>query len=79
MAFTELKLVRLCWKIMSDIKITYDEGHDVEMTKRGFMNVKIKQEFDGNRLEYDTTFVSQSITKQIFNDHLHDTFGVNDE
>ena len=50
-----------------EIKVTYDEGHDVEMTRRGFMNVKIQQEYNNQRLEYDTTFISQEAIKQLLN------------
>ena len=60
-----------------EIKITCDEGHDVEMTRRGFMNVKIKQEYDCQRLDYDTTFVSQEVAKQVLDgtEQPPNTFG----
>lgn len=40
------------------IKVQHIESQDVEMTRRGFMDVKIKKEYDGKTYEYDTTFVS---------------------
>lgn len=40
------------------ITVQHIEAPDVEMTRRGFMDVKIKKEYDGKTYEYDTTFVS---------------------
>lgn len=49
------------------VKTTFDNGHDVEMTKRGLMNVHIKQEYNGQTLEYDTSFsVNRDTPKNTF-------------
>lgn len=48
------------------IKTEYDEGHDVEKTKRGFMDVKIKQSYGDVETEYNTTFLSKEISEKSF-------------
>lgn len=62
---------------MSDelIKTQYYDGHDVDMTRRGFMDVKIKTEYANQTNEYMTTFISKSVS-DTFNKN---TFGeIND-
>lgn len=61
------------------VKTTFDEGHDVEKTKRGFMDVKIKQEFDGKPFEYDTTFLSKNITEKTFEEQYMCTWSKDNE
>ena len=39
------------------IKTEYVEGSDVEKVKRMFIDVKITQEYNNQKLTYDTTFL----------------------
>lgn len=47
------------------VKTQYVEAPDVEKTKRGFLDVHIKQEYNGSSFEYDTTFLSSNVTKKL--------------
>lgn len=49
-----------------DVKLV--ESHDVDLLKRGFMDVKISQSYNNHELEYDTNF--QFNTKQDQQDWL---------
>lgn len=61
------------------IKTEYDEGHDVDKSKRGFMDVKIKQSYDDVVSEYKTTFLSKEISEKQFKEQYMCTWGENDE
>ena len=60
------------------IKTEYDEGHDVEKTKRGFLDVKISQEYNGVRLDYETTFLSKEISEKKFQEQYMCTWSKDD-
>ena len=44
------------------IKVQYIPSSDVELTKRGFMEVKIVQEYNNDKSEYTTMFQTQTNT-----------------
>lgn len=52
-------------KIMIDsIKVQYIDSSDVELTKRGFMEVKIVQEYNNDKSEYTTMFQTNTNNKE---------------
>lgn len=44
------------------VKVQYIDSSDVELTKRGFMEVKIVQEYNNDKSEYTTMFQTQTNT-----------------
>lgn len=46
------------------IKVQYIDSSDVELTKRGFMEVKIVQEYNNDKSEYTTMFQTQTNTNK---------------
>ena len=44
------------------IKVQYIDSSDVELTKRGFMEVNIVQEYNNDKIEYTTMFQTQTNT-----------------
>lgn len=49
---------------VDDIKTSFIEAPDVEYTKRGLLQVHIKQEYDGKSTEYDTFFSANTSKKE---------------
>lgn len=46
------------------IKVQYIDSSDVELTKRGFIKVKIVQEYNNDKSEYTTMFQTQTNTNK---------------
>lgn len=46
------------------IKVQYIDSSDVELTKRGFMEVKIVQEYNNDKSEYITMFQTNTNNKE---------------
>ena len=61
------------------VKTTFDEGHDVEKTKRGFMDVKMKVEYGDFKQEYMTSFLSKEISEKEFKEQYMCTWSENNE
>ncbi len=50
--------------MIDSIKVQYIDSSDVELTKRGFMEVKIVQEYNNDKSEYTTMFQTNTNNKE---------------